>query len=442
MPSLARGSYAYNLSFAFGRNAVMVLTQLMFTPIIVRIYSPESYGVLGAVLSLSAMFLSLFTLQYERALYMARSEQEVYSLRVVCNIMPVHLSILLGLVILIGGRPLLSMVGLADIGVSTMLVVPLLVMVSAWAQTSQHMTAVRYRYKESFIYNGIGGIGAKLVAIIAGIITGGNFLGLLFSELFSRAAQVVTNSRLVLRERSTLGWRDLDLRAHFAVMKEYKGFPRYELPGMALNALSNQVPLLWIPTVHGMAAFGQFSLGQSLLEMPMRLFGYSITDTYYQKAVTIHREHGLRALRHSTLRMMGLLAAVAMAPILVIAIWSPALFAWLFGEEWRVAGELSSVLALFYFVRLVIEPVASVLRLMDRQRHILWFRSLLLVFRVASAFLAVQLGLDLIKAMTLFATANALAYLLLGVQIIFFLSRPHGQVDHTRTTNGPPSPGP
>lgn len=409
-PDLSKGSFAYNLSFVSARNAVTLLTQLVFTPIIMHLYTPVAYGTMGAVLSL-AIFCSPFaTMQYDRAMLMVRDESDLQGLRGLSNLLPLVFSSVLALVLLIGGDRLLMAINLPALG-PIVLLAPAIILLSAWAQTSQQMVAARMHYKQSFIFGSINAVGTKLVAVAHGLWVGSGALGLLAAEFFSRTAQLVANSRFILQDRkrwttAPVSWNELK-----RVARKYKGFPKFELPGAALSVVSNQVPLWWIPSTYTLAAFGQFSLAIALLEMPMRLLGNSLSAIFYQKAAHTHDDHGAQAMARLTKRLMRMLALAALLPMLLIAFSVEPLFDLLFDGRWALAATMTKSLCILYYFRLIAEPVESVFRVVDRQRTYLFIHGMFLVLRIGTVLFTMAQGYDVVRAITFYACANAVGYL-------------------------------
>jgi O-antigen/teichoic acid export membrane protein len=407
---------------------VTILAQLVFTPIIVKLYDPVAYGSFGFILSLSTLLLSLFTLQYDRALFLAREEQDVAGLRAASNAIPFYFSMIVLLVLLVAQDRILELVGADDLG-NGIFLLPLLVVFGAWSQTSQRMVAVRYRYREGFLYGSAMVVGSKLMAILYGVLVGSHFVGLALAELFNRVVQQVINYRIVLKEVVLFRISDLLLGKHRSVLVKYIGFPKYELPAVAVAAVSNQIPIFWIPKMFGLAMFGQYSLALSLLEMPMRLFGYSLSGIFYQKAARTYQEQGGRALASITHRMMISITAISAAPLLVIALFAEPVFSWVFGETWVMAGAMSSRLCIVYFFRLLIEPVSSVLRVIGEQRNYFLFHGNFLILRLSAVAYAVFAGYDVLDAITVFAVANALGHASLAAYILLRLKRISGLPD-------------
>lgn len=408
--------------FTSARSLVTILAQLIFTPIIVKLYAPEDYGAFGFMMASSTLLLQVATLQYDKALFLAREEWDIGSVRALSNLLPLLFAIVTTVVLVFFRDPMLALAGVEHIG-NGIFLVPVLLVVGAWSQTSQRMVQVRYRYKEGFLYGSSMVVGSKLLAIAYGVWIGGHFLGLAIAELSNRIFQQVVNDALILkdlRKRWDQHGKLADLRA---AMLRHIGFPKFELPSVVLGAVANHAPLFWIPRNYGLVEMGQYALATSLLEMPMRLFGYSLAGTFYQKAANTYRDQGGRALARITYRMMAVIAGVSAIPLLVIAFTAEPVFTWLFGPQWAMAGTISAVLSLFYFTRLVVEPVSSVLRVIDKQRSFLRLHAITLLARALAIAIAIHLQLSIAEGMLLFSAASALVYVAMGVEIAIHLER-------------------
>lgn len=424
LPALSEGSFALNSLFTSARSLVMIVAQLIFTPIIVKLYDPVDYGTFGLVFSMSTLLLTVFTLQYDRAILLPSNEADVRSLKAVSNALPLYLSLITLMVLLVAKDPILGLFNARSIGNGVYLI-PLLVVLGAWSQTSQKMVQVRYRYKEGFIYGSAVVIVSKLTTIAYGVLVGSHFLGLALAELFNRVSYQIINYRVILNGEPLLKLDDFDLKKHWWVLRKYISFPRYDLPATVLNATSGQFPIFWIPRYFGLAHLGQFTLAMGLLEMPMRLFGYSLSNTFYQKAARTMEQQGQGALGSVTRKMMLSIAVLSALPLLLIGLFSEPLFIWVFGERWALSGSLASVLSIYYYSRLVVEPVTPVLRVMRAQRSFFRFQAILLMARLATLGAATMTGTALVETMTIYALVNAAAYASLAGFILWLLRSPH-----------------
>jgi len=422
VPSCEKGSFGHNQLMTVSQRGVAVLAQLIFTPIITRLYLPDAYGTMSAVVGITSLTLPFFTLLYDRAILLAREEKDIQALRALLNVVPTVLSVVLFVVLLIGGDPLLTAAGLPALG-HYALFIPLLLVLTNWSMTGHQVVAARLRYAESFIYRSISTVGSKVTAVLHGWLVGGSALGLISAEIVLRLSELTFNSRVILRDNPLKLALKAKYRDMVGVMKKYGAFPKFELPAVILARVSGRIPLWWIPPTYGMAAFGHYGLGLSLLEMPLGLLSHSMSQTFYQKAAQVFHDEGPKRLRSITFRTMAFISIGSIIPMLLIGLFAEVLFEFLFGNEWGMAGRMAQALTVMYFAKLTVEPVTSVLRVIGKQHSYVWFNVLLLVLRLGAVGIALYLGLAIIPALFLYAAAEAFGQSVLTFSVITYLNR-------------------
>ena len=79
--------------------------------------------------------------------------------------------------------------------------------------------------------------------------------------------------------------------------------------------------------------------------------------------------------------MSGLLG---LGPSLVLFAFSPTLFAWIFGESWRAAGELAQILAPLYFLNFIASPLSYVFFVSGKQKIDLVWQVALFVMTIST----------------------------------------------------------
>ncbi len=78
------------------------------------------------------------------------------------------------------------------------------------------------------------------------------------------------------------------------------------------------------------------------------------------------------------------LVLLGIGPSLLLFLFSPALFAWIFGENWRAAGELAQILAPLYFLNFIASPLSYVFFVAGKQKLDLWWQLALFAVTVAA----------------------------------------------------------
>ncbi|HEY0061371.1 MAG TPA: oligosaccharide flippase family protein [Telluria sp.] len=155
-----------------------------------------------------------------------------------------------------------------------------------------------------------------------------------------------------------------------AAMRQYlmrhRGFWRFSLPSNLLNVMVGQLPLLMIGARYGALAAGLFALTQRVLSAPVALLASSVLEVFKRQSVHEFQTHGnCRDAYRYTFKALVLLG---IGPSLVLVLFSPQLFAWVFGANWREAGEMAQILAPLYFLNFIASPLSYVFFVAGKQK--------------------------------------------------------------------------
>ncbi|MGZ8318944.1 MAG: lipopolysaccharide biosynthesis protein [Telluria sp.] len=201
------------------------------------------------------------------------------------------------------------------------------------------------------LYSGMGG-----AALLAGHLLG------LFAGLYA--------ARLLLSPpAATTGWR-LDLQQRL-YLRRHEKFWRFSLPSNLLNVLVGQLPLFLIGARHGAMAAGLFALTQRVLGAPIALLAASVLEVF--KRQSVHDFQTLGNCEQAYRYTFKALLLLGLGPSVVLFCFSPSLFAWVFGEPWRAAGELARNLAPLYFLNFIASPLSYVFFVAGKQKkELVW----------------------------------------------------------------------
>ncbi len=167
------------------------------------------------------------------------------------------------------------------------------------------------------------------------------------------------------------------------VARKHFRFAVFSVPADLLSTLTSQAPLLFLTG----AMVGHFSFAMTVLGAPITLVSGAIHDAFKQRAAKDYRESGNFAQIFDSLS--PLLAGLAIGPAVVLILWGPVLFGFVFGERWADAGEVARLLALMFAFKLVASPLSYAFFIANRQREDLYLH-LYIAFSTFSIFVAAQ----------------------------------------------------
>lgn len=146
----------------------------------------------------------------------------------------------------------------------------------------------------------------------------------------------------------------------------HQAFWRFSLPSSLINTLVGQLPLFMIGLRHGALAAGLFALTQRVIGAPVTLVAASVLEVFKRQAVQEFQALGnCRSVYRATFRALVLLA---LFPSLLLFLFAPPLFSWIFGAEWRPAGEFARVLAPLCFFNFIASPLSYVFFIAGKQK--------------------------------------------------------------------------
>ena len=170
--------------------------------------------------------------------------------------------------------------------------------------------------------------------------------------------------------------------------------------------------MLLLSTLCNTATAGYYMLIQRVMAAPMVLVAGALGDVFRQEASRAYIHTGnCRAIYVSTFKR---LLALAVLPFTVFFFVAPALFGWVFGEPWRVAGEYARIFTPMFFLQFITSPLSSVYMIAEKQKMDLAWQICLLVL-VLSAFAIGGIFSNIEIALALFSTAYCLMYVINGM---------------------------
>jgi len=206
--------------------------------------------------------------------------------------------------------------------------------------------------------------GTIALSQVALLYAGADGAALLTGQLIGLAAGLWAARRLLVPPMQRLKLKlDIEQRNYLV---RHQAFWRFSLPSSLLNTLVGQLPLLMIGLRHGALAAGLFALTQRVISAPVTLVAASVLEVFKRQAVQAYQALGnCRRVYLTTFRALVLLA---LFPSLLLFLFAPPLFSWIFGADWRPAGEFARVLAPLCFFNFIASPLSYVFFIAGKQK--------------------------------------------------------------------------
>lgn len=396
---------------------------MAFSPVITRLYGPEAFGLLGVFMAMVQVLVPAAALTYPIAIVLPKDDRDARGLaRLAANI-ALPLSFLVAAVIVIGGEPLMGLLGAREIS-GFALLLPLAMLFAAFAQIAKQWL-IR---KKQFHVTARAEVAQALVTNTAKAGIGWFYPLAFVLILLSTAGQAIHAGLLALGIKGS--WKaaardDQEKESApslWALAKTHYDFPLYRAPQVLINAISQNLPTMMLAAFFGPASAGFYTICRGVMGLPSNLISRSVGEVFYPRITEAARrgENLTRLILKATLY----LAAVGFVPFAVVVAFGPWLFGLVFGAEWTVAGEYARWLAVMMFFFFINKPSVAAVPVLGLQRGLLIYE----FFSTGSKLIAIYIGGVLLKndqlTIVIFSIFGAVAYIFLIAWIII-LSKFH-----------------
>lgn len=409
----------------FARGAITLMTgttlaqaiPIAISPILTRLFTPEDYGVFALYTALVAFLSTGAAGRYELAIMLPESDDDADALVVLSAAIAAGFSLVLLVIVLFARDVIAEALGQARIA-PWLFLLPVSVALAASYNALNYWLNRRRNFRRMstnrVLQAGLGG--ALQIGFGASRIGG---LGLILGQFL---AVMVTTGQIAasfLRQLGPHQWTTLPDRLRTLIIR-YKNHPTHLLPSHLIGAAALQLPLLAVSGLFGATTAGLYAFAYRLMVLPTSVIASALGDVYRQRASVAYRETG--DFRRLFLLTLVTTAAIGAVPVVIFIIIAPTLFAVIFGEPWRVAGDYARILAVAAYFQFVFTPVDKGALIVGATRYILAWHVLRLI-GIAGVFLAGWLfSLEVEKTLAMFVIVNIFVYLLDGI-VEYRLSR-------------------
>jgi O-antigen/teichoic acid export membrane protein len=349
-----------------GTAAAQVIN-LLFTPVITRIFGPDAYGEFGSYMAVLGILGPISALCYPKAIVMARSLEDVRSLIAGS----IYVSLLFSLITLLPVSVFFILYSIP----SFYFILPIGIVFYVLYETSEQLEIRRESFK---IISKVYLLQALILSTLK-IIIGENFPSgytlvllhsfgyLVFFILFS------FNKKFIFHKFSV------------DKLKEYNEFPKYRAPQVLINSLSQSLPVLMLAVFFGSSMAGYYALSKTVVGVPVSMLSRAIGSVYYPKIAVMYN-NGFSF--YSTLKKVTFFLFLLGLPLVLILIISGEdIFILFFGSEWGMSGRFSGYISIWLYGAFISSSVTQAIPMLGLQKQFLMYTIALTICRAVVIYL-------------------------------------------------------
>lgn len=410
-----RSNFAKKIALIAGGTAFAQAMNIIFLPIITRLYPPEEYGILTVYSAALGLLAIAASLDYQKAIPIADDDEKALNLLALSMIVLFLFSCGVTILLYLWGDTLLILLDSGMLAKYKYLI-PIGVFLTGSYNIVLQWTLRMRNYKAIAKTQVSQGIWSNLLKVILGAFKIGP-IGLILGTILGQSAGITTLSLPILLQKRMV--KKISTKDILKLAKRYIKFPLYSAPSNYVYTAGTQIPVIFLTSLFGNSVVGLFGLANSIVRMPMNLIGSSVAQVFYSEAAYVGRSNP-EELKRLSIKLIKKLAIIGLVPLALLLFFGPWLFSFVFGSQWYEAGVYARILSIMVYFHFIILPIGRILEIFERQREglLLNFLRLALIFIVFGV--ARFMELDSYQTVILYVISTSATYLLLliFVQII------------------------
>ncbi|MGM0474953.1 MAG: lipopolysaccharide biosynthesis protein [Bacteroidota bacterium] len=344
-----------------------------------RIYTEEDFGVFGLYMNILNITIIFSTAKYELAILLPKSDRESVNLLGLSGLISIGISlILMGLVVIFNDL-LAHWLGSDEIS-RWLYLVPLSTLLVGLFQSLRNYSNREKRYRLIAGANIGQSLSNSLLKLVLGLLIVGS-AGLIFGVVFGQLAGLLVFLAVHLRtNHSKISW--LRLSEMRRLGRQYSLFPRYNMWQGLINNVSGALPVFIFSSYFSTSVAGFYTFGYMILYRPVSLVANAFYQVMYQRFV--EKQHLERPILQEVRLFIRRTVQLMLIPFVITGIFAPAIFGFLFGENWTEAGRYAQIILPWIFMVSLVMPLSFIPDMYRKQRVAMFIDGIKLLGRFAA----------------------------------------------------------
>ncbi|MEA2111618.1 MAG: oligosaccharide flippase family protein [Campylobacterota bacterium] len=346
----------------FSRNVLTLMTgttiaqaiPIAISPILTRIYTPDDFGVFALYIAITAIFGSIANGRYELALMLPKKDEDAINIFALGFIITSFISLLILVLVIVFNDYFTKLLNNNEIS-AWLYFIPIAVFFTGLWNALNYFNNRKKQYKDLAKATIIKSIVTAIVQLSVGFVKSGA-TGLISGQILS---QLFANTKLlsnIVKDKILLS--NISKVKVIALAKRYKDFPKFQAPHALLNTFSSNMPIYMFSAFFSSTAVGFYSLSTRIVFSPLMIISGASAKVYNQKVSEIYNNNG--DSYSFTIRLLKSLLKKIILPFLLIVIFAPDIFSFIFGEVWREAGIYTQILSPWLFMVFYVSTVSFI----------------------------------------------------------------------------------
>ena len=360
-----KSNFIRNVFLLAGGTASAQLLNIVFLPILTRLYDPSEFGVYSIFVAINAILTVITTLKYENAIISTNSYRRAENLCIILFYTTFSLSLVVSFLYFIICLYIAEDFNIAALVFSSFLSI----LFSSWFLILYFWNNKHSNYKVMARGRVIAVISMLFFSILYGYFIGG-VEGLLFGNAISFIVNFVYMRMCGVDVKISIApfFRGYAIK----LLKCFSNFPKFLVVSSLLDRSSAQTHLFMFGSFYGASMSGWIGMHTRIIALPTSLICNAVADVFKRQAAEKLANNGncIKLFFNTSLYLFAIATPIAMT----LLFFAPELFKFFLGQEWSRAGEISQILSISFWFSFIVSPLSSLIYLEDNQHYDLYLQ--------------------------------------------------------------------
>ncbi len=402
-------------TLATGTSIAQIIT-IVSSPVITRIFSPETLGISALFLSIVGPLAIISTLSYPTAIVLPRNQSQAFKLILLSIYLATVFTFILVILWLIFEQKISAIFDVNKIRTFAYLA-PIAILGTA-ISTIISQWLIR---KKSFLL-------ISKIAIATAIITSAIkiLVGYYYPEPIILICSAILGYYISLffivyiqpdefLEIKFINFSKRNFLQLYKIAIKYLDFLIYRTPQTLLNYLNHSISIFMLTLLFGLDSAGYYSLAFAVLSVPITVISGSVYQVIYPKINTVFLNG--ESIYPYLVKSILWLSVFGLLPTITMIFFGKEIFTFIFGNEWEKTGIYVQVMSIALFFYYIGRPIIAAIPVLKLQRDLLAWEACDLLLRALSFYIAYKYNFNDLVVISLLSILSSINIILLMIYV-------------------------
>lgn len=324
-------------------------------PILTRIYSPENYAALALFAAIAYSLAPGISGRYDLAMVVQKEDADRRLLLALSFYVAIPFCLTIMIVLVIFQDFFSSFLNATSLGF-WLLLAPVALLISASDTIFRRYATTQKDYALLGKTAVLHALLVSSMSIVFGLL-GLSGHGMILSSLLGAIIALLFLCFAYREVLQQVNW--LELRKIIFLAVKHKAYPLVNAPSSFLDGMLLSLPVFFLTKYFPEAIVGYYALLTRVAAAPLSVVSGAVSQVHLKKIADLIHDGGDGA--QYLKKITKVMCLIVLGPVIIFMLAAPSLFAFLFGESWRQAGELLVILMPSIALRFVVSPLSGTL---------------------------------------------------------------------------------